>query len=98
MVKRKPDELEEIIKRKRKEMKNPKLKKRKEKQIKEKLTKSQKKKLKLKEKKEKRKNQNDDFDVYRDNVGFGEVVHEPPSLPKLKKVPDGNGVLRVFFY
>lgn len=50
------------------------------------LTKSEKRKLKLKVKKEKKlMSKVDDFDKYKDNVKFGEVVHKPPTLPLPKK-------------
>lgn len=51
-----------------------------------KLTKSQKRQMKLKQKKENRSELNvDEFKLFQDNVKFGEIVHEPPSLQAPKK-------------
>lgn len=50
------------------------------------LPKTERRKLKLKEKKQKKlKAKVDEFDKYKDNVKFGEIVHEPPNLSPLKK-------------
>ncbi|OAD53393.1 hypothetical protein WN48_10271 [Eufriesea mexicana] len=61
--------------------KNIKKKKKKKDMDKPKMTKAEKKKQKLKLKKQKQmEEKTDDFDSFKDEVQFGEVVHEPPQL------------------
>lgn len=86
VIKKKRDEIDELMQKARK-AKDKKVKKPKKKiAIEPRLTKTEKRKLKLKEKKEKKlKGKANDFDSYKDSVKFGEIVHEPPNLVLPKK-------------
>lgn len=77
VVKADKDELLEYVKKARKD-KKPKKKKRAN--VAPKLTKSEKRKLKLMEKKQRKENDNIDFETRKDEIKFGETVHEPPTL------------------
>ncbi|XP_076230166.1 uncharacterized protein LOC116427096 [Nomia melanderi] len=69
--------------------KNIKKKKKKKGTVEVKMTKSQKKREKLKLKKEKRKLEDvNDFENIKDEVEFGEVVHEPPQIKIRPKAAD----------
>lgn len=80
VIKRKPDEIDELMRKARKQ----KCKRKKEK-VPE-LTKAERRKKKLQVKKEKKmENDIDEFKCFKDEVKFGEVVHQPPNLMIPKK-------------
>lgn len=86
IVKRKKDEIDILMRKARKEKGKPQKKTVKKVTTEPRLTKAEKRKQKLKEKKEKKlQGQVNDFDKYKDNVKFGEIVHEPPNLILPKK-------------
>ncbi|GJQ72238.1 hypothetical protein Trydic_g3329 [Trypoxylus dichotomus] len=91
VTKRKKDELELYVKQIKKE-RNLKGKKKLKRNAEElKLTKSQKRQLKLKQKKENKILSNvNKFETLEDNVKFGEVVHEPPTLSAPRKIKLGE--------
>ncbi|KRT79674.1 hypothetical protein AMK59_7500, partial [Oryctes borbonicus] len=87
VTKRGKDELELYIKQIKKEKKLKGKKKLKNKTQEPTLTKSQKRQLKLKQKKEnKLVTSTSEFEVVGDNVKFGEVAHEPPTLSAPRNV------------
>lgn len=89
IIKKKKDEIDVLMHKARKEGDKNVKKKRKQKNNEVRLTKAEKRKLKLKEKKEKKLlGKVDEFDRYKDNVKFGEIVHAPPSLKLPKKGGD----------
>ncbi|KAJ8983933.1 hypothetical protein NQ317_008635 [Molorchus minor] len=97
VVKRPKDELETFLKKIKKEKKQTKQqrKKSKQKDAIPKLTKSQKWQLKKKEKKSKKRSKTvDEFETYKDQVKFGEIVHAPPSLPAPRKVEKSQNAPR----
>jgi len=89
LLKRKKDELEELVKKANKDAKGGKSKKRKAETAEPHLTKSQKRQRKLTERKQK-KAARKDWDVHKDVVKFGEVVHAPPTLSAPKRVAKSN--------
>ncbi|KAF5284396.1 hypothetical protein FQA39_LY17071 [Lamprigera yunnana] len=94
VLKREDDKLEEIIKKKKTEIK---LKQRNKfyEEPKETLTKSQKRQRKLALKKQKKNLDHQlDHQVVRDNVKFGEVVHAPPTLSIPRRALKEEGVAR----
>lgn len=99
VVKAGKDQLWEYMKKLKKEQKN-KSKKKKATEEKPRLTKSQKRSLKLKEKKQKKAENNFTFDTQKDEVRFGEVVHEPPTLvaPRKTEKNDNKRKVYVFIY
>lgn len=97
LVKRPKDELQVLVKKAKKEMNDTKIRKKKKKteNAEPKLTKSQKWQLKKKLKKQKKAGEiadTPDFNKLKDSVKFGEIVHEPPTLVKPKRVQSTNGV------
>lgn len=55
--------------------------------IEAKLTKSQKRRTKIKEKKDSKTELNkDEFQTFQDDVKFGDIVHEPPTLSTPRKI------------
>lgn len=86
IVKRKKDEIDVLMRKARKEKLKPAKKIVKKIITEPRLTKAEKRKRKLKEKKEKKlQGEVNDFDKYKDNVKFGEIVHAPPNLVLPKK-------------
>ena len=84
------DEIEELLKLKSKHKNIKKKKKAKKLQHEPKLTKAQKQRRKIEMKKSKRYlDKVDEFETFKDNIGFGEVAHAPPELkirpPKANK-------------
>lgn len=95
--KRPKDEFEELLKKARSK-KGKKKKKKASKDDEPKLTKSQKKLKKITEKKERRElARADDFDKYKDEIKFGEIVHAPPTLDVPRRVSKTNVASRVSF-
>ena len=88
------DELDNIKKLKVKD-KDTKKKKKKKAVEKPKMTKAQKRKEKLKLKKEKLKeNEVDEFESLKDEVEFGEIVHEPPQIKVRPKKADSSSAAK----
>lgn len=87
IVKRKRDEIDELMQKARKnKSKTVKKTVKKDEGAPTRLTKVEKRKEKLKQKKEKKLKRNvDEFEKYKDSVKFGETVHAPPNLMLPKK-------------
>lgn len=96
LEKRPKDEIEELLKLKSKH-KNIKKKKKKSKnpEGEVKLTKGQKRKKKIEMKKDKKlQDQIDEFETFKDNVGFGEVAHAPPELKIRPRKAEKETIIR----
>lgn len=98
-MKRKKSELDEYLEKKRKEDKVEKKGGKKKKKMasnEPRLTKSQKWQKKLNERKQRAAMSNiDEFNDFKDNVKFGEVVHAPPTLKAPRKVEQLKNAPRV---
>lgn len=95
-MKRPKDELEQLLKNARRKGKKNKKQKKATSTDEVVLTKSQKRQKKLNEKKQQKMLNQVDPEFQKDNVRFGEVVHEPPNLTVSKKIVKA-GAPRVSF-